>query len=99
MTMICSRCHTATVTWRGPLLNLTHTECSSCGGRNCQEIEQDLDERDDPGECGNCGGSGVVHDCIDGQCLDSDEGCDLCERRCDWCRPRRPATPQTEARS
>jgi hypothetical protein len=62
-------------------------------------VPEDFDEQDDPGECGNCGGSGVVHDCIDGQCLDSDEGCDLCERRCDWCRPRRPATPQTEARS
>jgi hypothetical protein len=37
--MICSRCRTPTVTWRGPITGLTHTECSKCGGANCQEPE------------------------------------------------------------
>ncbi len=46
--MICSRCHSPTVTWRGPLSALTHTECSNCGGMNCQQIEDDIDH--DPGD-------------------------------------------------
>lgn len=37
--MICSICGGHNVTWRGPLANLTHTECSDCGGTNCQEVE------------------------------------------------------------
>lgn len=45
--MICARCHTDTVTWRGPLSALTHTECSSCGGINCQQVEQPADAEDD----------------------------------------------------
>ena len=32
------------VTWRGPLSLLTHTECESCGERNCQ-IAEGVDER------------------------------------------------------
>lgn len=27
------------VTWRGPLSALTHTECESCGGQNCQVVD------------------------------------------------------------
>lgn len=49
--MICSYCGTDTVTWRGPWSNLTHTECSSCGRQNCQEIstegEPDDNEREE----------------------------------------------------
>lgn len=36
--MICSRCG-GHVEWKGPLINLTHTECASCGGINCQIVE------------------------------------------------------------
>ena len=43
------------------------------------------DDQDD--ECPYCGGEGVTYDCFDGQCLDAEEGCDLCARRCDHCRP------------
>ncbi len=46
----------------------------------------DTEDMIDDGECPNCGGEGVVYDCIDGQCLDADIGCDLCARKCDWCR-------------
>jgi hypothetical protein len=30
--MICSKCGSHRVEWKGPLLNLTHTECGECGG-------------------------------------------------------------------
>ena len=37
------------VTWRGPLSALTHTECESCGGQNCQVVQQhDLDDEENP---------------------------------------------------
>jgi len=36
--MICARCG-GYVEWKGPLSNLTHTECAKCGGINCQEPE------------------------------------------------------------
>lgn len=32
------------VEWKGPLVALTHTECSGCGCVNCQEIEDDEPE-------------------------------------------------------
>lgn len=38
--------------------------------------------------CPNCGGEGVYYDCFEEwACIDPEGGCDLCERRCDWCRP------------
>ncbi|WP_288959775.1 hypothetical protein [uncultured Sulfitobacter sp.] len=37
-------------------------------------------------DCPNCGGEGVVHDCIDDQCIDAEIGCELCARKCDYCR-------------
>jgi hypothetical protein len=49
--MICARCGSSSVTWRGPIANLTHTECGSCGGRNCQVFE---DELGDGGPCALC---------------------------------------------
>lgn len=33
--MICATCG-GLVTWRGPIYDLTHTECESCGARNNQ---------------------------------------------------------------
>lgn len=48
--VICAHCHTETVTWRGPLADLTHTECSRCGGINCQQVERpdaEDDQEDD----------------------------------------------------
>jgi hypothetical protein len=42
-------------------------------------------------ECWNCGGEGVVYVCLDeAGCLYPEEGCDLCERRCWVCTPRKP---------
>lgn len=46
--MVCSICG-GEVTWRGPLIALTHTQCGSCGEKNCQEVSDDSD-----GECMNC---------------------------------------------
>jgi len=46
---------------------------------------------DDTDCCPNCGGDGVVYMCLDEiGCVDPESGCDLCERRCDWCRPTKP---------
>jgi hypothetical protein len=94
--MICSRCHSPTVTWRGPLAALTHTECSQCGGINCQLVVDDFDHGPEDDDCPNCGGDGVVYSCFDEcACVDPESGCDECERACDWCKPR-PA-PKAEA--
>jgi hypothetical protein len=53
--------------------------------------ETDFDDFDMEDDCPNCGGEGVIYHCIDGCCVDADIGCELCERTCDWCRPRRNA--------
>ncbi len=37
-------------------------------------------------ECWQCGGEGCLYDCIDGQCMDAESGCDDCEMRCDICK-------------
>jgi uncharacterized ferredoxin-like protein len=44
--MICSYCG-GLVTWRGPLTDLTHTQCESCGRQNCQEAEQTTEPEDE----------------------------------------------------
>ena len=36
--MICSNCG-GLVEWKGPLTNLTHTQCLECGSVNCEEAE------------------------------------------------------------
>lgn len=42
--------------------------------------------------CPNCGGEGIVYSCFEEwACVDPEGGCDLCERRCDWCNPSLPA--------
>jgi hypothetical protein len=44
--------------------------------------------------CPNCGGEGFVSSCFEEwACVDPEEGCDLCIRRCDWCNPRKPKQP------
>jgi hypothetical protein len=48
-------------------------------------------------DCPNCGGEGVVYDCIDGFCEDAEEGCDLCAHRCDWCNPPKQKSGDGEA--
>lgn len=45
-TMTCSLCG-GYVEWKGPLVNLTHTECHGCGAINCQEVEQCDEEPDE----------------------------------------------------
>jgi len=49
--LICGRCGGGGVVWKGPLSNLTHTECPDCGARNSQVVEDDRsDLEDDEGE-------------------------------------------------
>lgn len=44
---------------------------------------------DEDDECPECHGEGVVYSChSDYACIDPEGGCDLCEQRCDFCRPR-----------
>lgn len=48
-------------------------------------------------DCGQCDGDGYWYSCIDGCCVNAEEGCDLCARRCDFCNP--PTPKQTEQRA
>ena len=56
--MICQDCG-GLVTWRGPLTNLTHTECEGCGAMNSQ-IPEGV-----PVTCGRCGEDNIndSHEC------------------------------------
>lgn len=67
--MICSLCGMAAVTWRGPFSNLTHTECSNCGGVNCQVIETEEIEDNEP----------VCPRCADWQRLGLSNRCPSCD--------------------
>jgi hypothetical protein len=44
--MVCASC-CGHVTWRGPITNLTHTECADCGAINNQLVDQPDEEEDD----------------------------------------------------
>lgn len=41
--MVCEQCG-GYVEWKGKITSLTHTECSSCGGVNCQALDQHQEE-------------------------------------------------------
>lgn len=43
--MICASCG-GNVLWMGPLSNLTHTECQSCGAINNQIVDEPDEEID-----------------------------------------------------
>lgn len=61
-------------------------------GERSEPDDDFIDQYDD--SCPNCGGEGVVYSCFEEwACVDPESGCDLCERRCDWCRPIRTPTP------
>lgn len=54
----------------------------------------DDDSHGDDEMCWNCGGEGVVYVChTEYACIDPESGCDLCERQCDICQPRKRRTP------
>jgi hypothetical protein len=58
---------------------------------------EDHDDHDADDTCPNCGGEGVVYSCFEEfACIDPESGCDLCERPCDWCRPRRQPRKQPD---
>lgn len=52
-----------------------------------QDDHEDYD--DDPGECFECGGEGVVWDCFDGFCENAEDGCEDCTRTCPECARRK----------
>jgi hypothetical protein len=45
--MVCAFCNQPNVVWRGPLSDLTHTECPDCGRINCQRVDEPEDEEGD----------------------------------------------------
>lgn len=47
-------------------------------------------------DCGQCDGSGYWYHCIDGCCINAEEGCNLCARRCDFCNPFKPTPEQAK---
>lgn len=57
--------------------------------------DEDFDHCDpDDANCPNCGGEGYVASCFEEfACIDPESGCDLCIRRCDWCRPAKRCKP------
>lgn len=77
----------------GPVYHI----CRACYQRQEDRINEELRYQeehygygleDDYDDCPNCGGDDVVYMCLDEiGCVDPEGGCDLCERRCDWCRP------------
>jgi len=50
--VICSICG-GRVEWQGPLSNLTHTKCLSCGEINCQEVDPPHEEEADESDTAN----------------------------------------------
>jgi len=60
--------------------------------RAMDDAEEFYDDDWSNDTCWNCGGTGFVSDCFEEYaCLYPEDGCDLCTRRCDDCRPRKPS--------
>ena len=49
MIVVCASCGSH-VTCRGPITNLTHTECAGCGAINNQVVDQPDDEYEEDDE-------------------------------------------------
>lgn len=46
--------------------------------------EDEFDDTfDEP--CWQCCGEGYIADCFDGLCVNAEDGCELCMKRCDIC--------------
>jgi hypothetical protein len=56
----------------------------------------EYDEPDDPWDCYQCGGEGFVWSCVDGFCVDAEEGCDDCTRPCPECARRKRLAKENE---
>lgn len=79
---------------------MTAHPCQQCGveietGDLCKQcfIDDQIFSNDE--DCGQCDGSGYTYDCIDGCCVNAEDGCHLCEQRCDFCNP--PTVKQVQA--
>lgn len=47
------------------------------------EVDREINPSGD--DCSFCGGEGVTYDCFDGCCIDAEEGCEDCARKCVEC--------------
>lgn len=79
----------------------TTGHCQQCGrgiisGDLCEQCVIDVYMIDQDEDCGQCDGSGYWYHCIDGFCLNAEEGCDLCARRCDFCNAPRLTKKQMD---
>jgi len=87
--------------FEGEKLVLTHP-CQTCGieiedGDLCKQCLIDTYMVDDQEEfCGQCD-EGYTYHCIDGCCINAEEGCELCQRRCDFCNPFVPTPEQKQS--
>lgn len=78
------RCRDCHQTFTPPVEQESAIQCPSC-------IQDYIDSQMfDDEDCGQCDGSGYTYDCIDGCCANPEDGCRLCERRCDFCNPPTP---------
>lgn len=71
-----------------------HAETGLCP---TQQAMDDYDYEDQNEFCGQCD-EGYIYSCIDGCCINAEEGCELCQRRCDFCNPLKPTPEQTQER-
>lgn len=74
-----------------------HVETGPCPTQQqIDDHDHDHDYDDDQDEfCGQCY-EGYTYHCIDGCCINAEDGCDLCARRCDFCNPFKPTPKQAE---
>jgi hypothetical protein len=68
-------------------LDTERTSFCECGRPQGECVKGDREYCDalDDQECPNCGGEGVLYECLDGFCVDDESGCEDCAYKCDWC--------------
>lgn len=88
--------------FEGEKFVMTHP-CQQCGieiesGDLCLQCLIDSYTIDEEEFCGQCD-EGYTYHCIDGCCVNAEDGCELCQRRCDFCNPFVPDSKQAEERA
>lgn len=72
--------------WSKEMQDALQADAEKLSAETGEDHSVEFFDFDDDG-CPNCGGEGVIYSCFEEfACVDPEGGCDLCERRCDWCR-------------